>query len=54
MDESLLQDDVPVVMIAKAQPESGKAETDTKFQFGPYCNDGIDSVRPALTSVLKV
>lgn len=54
MDDSILEDDVPVLKIAKVQTERKKTKADTKIGHSLPCDDGIATVKPALPEVLQV
>lgn len=54
MDESPLQDDVPVLKIAKARPEGGKTRTDSEIRYILPGNRGLITVKPAMSEVSQV
>lgn len=54
MDESRLEDNVPVHMITKAHPEGGNTETDTTFWHSLPFNEGLDTLEHALSEILQV
>lgn len=54
MEESPLEDYVPVLMIPEAQPQGGNTVTHKNICHSPPCNDGMDTIKPALSEVLHV
>lgn len=48
VDESLFEDDGPVLTISEANPEREKAKTEAKFWRRLPSNEGLDTFKPAL------
>lgn len=53
MEKSLLEDDLPVLIITEARPEGGETNTATNIWHSLPDDEGLDTVNPTLPEVSK-
>lgn len=54
MDETSLEDNIPIQKIAEGQPKREKIQTDTKLSHERSCEDGTNAVETALSETPQV